>query len=72
MLLLFLPVEFYQTIPNNVTTYEDSKNHSAMSFASKEAVVVFLSLLSGINENDIKSTLRDIYLVEYMVRPPLL
>ena len=35
-------------------TYEDSKNHSAMSYASKEAVVVFLSLLSGIDERDIK------------------
>ena len=35
-------------------TYEDGKNHSAMSFASKEAVVVFLSLLSGLDESDIK------------------
>lgn len=35
-------------------TYEVGQNHSAMLFVSKEAVVVFLSLLSGLEESDIK------------------
>lgn len=42
-----------KNITDNVT-YEDGKNHSAMSFVSKEAVVVFLSQLSGLGESDIK------------------
>lgn len=35
-------------------TYKDSKNHSVKSFVSKEAAVAFLSLLSGLDESDIK------------------
>jgi len=60
-----IPVELFHCLQRalqcsrtkNITdhvTYEDGKNHSAMSFASKEAVVVFLSLLSGLDESDIK------------------
>ena len=51
---LFHCLQRAQNITDHVT-YEDGKNHSAMSFASKEAVVVFLSLLSGLDESDIKN-----------------
>ena len=39
-------------------TYEDSKKDSVMSFISKEAVVIFLSQLSGLDESDVKEYLK--------------
>ena len=41
-------------------TYEDNKKDSVMSFISKEAVVVFLSQLSGLDESNVKEYLKKI------------
>ena len=46
---------------NNITdhiTYEESSKDDVISFISKQAVVVFLSLLSGLDESDVKKYLK--------------
>ena len=48
-----------EEITNNVF-YNDNKNRNVMSFSSRKAVIVFLSLLSGYSETNVKGFFKKI------------